>query len=341
MTTEKTNWREAFATLAKEICHATSLAPDKAIPAVAPDAPLRFAFRLDNVDFEAVHAPIANAPDADARLHLTARLGKLPDEATWHYERALKTNYFLAQAHGSMLAVDPTGWLVYSIHLGLPEAKDAGAFLKNLEQVAKHALEWRDLSAHAPSHPSQTAQSPAQPAPVMPLEPDTGKQPCLHRAKLLKLLSDLPAQHDMKWLDDKPMPPSITDSPRIELTLHFGKPQRFKVVHWSDPSIAHLCLIECEFGAPPADRASKSLLRLLQLNYEVAPLRTSAFSIDPASGHVVHGFPMLLEHTTARSLIWTMDMLAELAFSWRHDQFLPTASSARDQPTQHGVGVAR
>jgi hypothetical protein len=326
--------RQQFTELARNLStRAKSQAAQPVV--VAADHSILGHFAIDGVEFEASY-PASDAPEPPDHFHLRCRFGKVPATgAASVYEQALKSNHVLARAHGSMMAVDArTGELVYSIHLGLAHTADAAALLKRLEEIAKGALAWRKLPAQKPV--PLPASGPL--APVMPLEADTGKHLCPHREKLLALLRELPAQHDLKWREDKPLPAHV-DSPRIAPALWFGA-QKFTLVHSIEPSIAHLCLIECEFGSPGADHAEASYRRLLELNDEIAPLRTSGFSIDPVSGHVVHGFPMLLEHTTATSLARTMDMLAELALAWRHDQFLPGAPSAR-QPAEHGARVAR
>lgn len=336
MTTGKTHWRESFAQLALGICHARKL-PDKAITDAAPDKPLRFEFAIDGVAFEAVHP--APAPDDPARFQLRARFGKLPATgADWHCEQALKTNHVLARAHGSMITIDPeAGEFVYSSHFRLEPLGDA-AFLKGLGEIAQGVLAWRRLAPHAGTPATSAPPAAGKAVPVMPLEAGSGTPPCPHRDKLLQLLRDLPTGHGLEWRKDQLLPEHI-DAPRVELALHFGS-QQFTLVHSSEPSIAELCLIECRFGTAPPDRAGASHRRLLELNHELASVRTSAFSIDPVSGQVVHGLPIRLPGTSTESLFGVMDMLAELALSWRHDQYLAAPPSTRG-PARQAAGAAR
>lgn len=292
-----------------------------------PDQPMLAHFALDGVEFEAWHPAPEGAESSDV-FHLRCRFGKVPSaNAAALYAQALKMNHGLARSHAAMYTLDPrTGDLAFSVFQELDHATPDG-LLKGIVELAKMAHAWRQQAPHPTSATASNAKAGAH---VAPLEAHTGAQPCAQRQAFLQLLAELPLQVGGAW-QAKKAPPEHVDAARTAVEISIGA-ARYKLVHSIEPSISHLGLIECEFGAPPKERVEASYRRMLEINHHISLRRTSGFSIDPDSGNVVHCAPFPIARVNGWALAQVMDYLAEIALTWNVDPLLATLTCESELP---------
>jgi hypothetical protein len=116
----------------------------------------------------------------------------------------------------------------------------------------------------------------------------------------------------------RPSRPESDEVVAMEMELD-GYP--FAVVH-SIITASDCILIECRFGALPAENREAILYRLLHLNYALADAGASAFSLDAESNQILYTNNCELSTHTGKTLLGAMTQMSWQARQWNENHFL-------------------
>lgn len=101
----------------------------------------------------------------------------------------------------------------------------------------------------------------------------------------------------------------------------------FTLIH-DDGSGAGNILLYGDMGALPLHRREAIVIRLMELNFELAGRPFSpVFSFNAQSQKINLTAVLMLEFTSAERLLEIMDHLADMAIAWRADFFLDSPQS--------------
>ena len=123
----------------------------------------------------------------------------------------------------------------------------------------------------------------------------------------------------------RPSRPESDEVVAMEMELD-GYP--FAVVH-SLVTASDCILIECRFGALPAENREAVLYRLLHLNYALADAGASVFCVDGELNQVLYVNNCDLSNQTGQALLGSMTQMSWQARQWNENHFLePKEKSA-------------